>query len=109
MAFVQSYPPTEPTRAELDRTQGLLLVEFGASWCGICQAAQPAIAGALGEHAAARHLKVGDASGKPLGRSFRVKLWPTLIALRDGREVARLVRPTRQEDIAAMLASAARV
>jgi len=26
--------------------------------------------------------------------SFRVKLWPTLIFLRDGLEVDRLVRPT---------------
>ena len=30
---------------------------------------------------------------QPLGRSFRVKLWPTLVFLRDGEEVARLVRP----------------
>jgi thioredoxin 1 len=36
---------------------------------------------------------VEDGSGRPLGRSFGVKLWPTLIFLADGREVARLVRP----------------
>jgi thioredoxin 1 len=106
MAFIASYPSTEPTRAELEQTQGVLVVEFGASWCGICQAAQPDIAAALGEHSGIEHLKVGDGKGKPLGRSFRVKLWPTLIALRDGTEVARLVRPTSREAIAQMLASA---
>ena len=31
-----------------------------------------------------------DASGRPLGRSFKVKLWPTLVFLRDGREIERL-------------------
>jgi thioredoxin 1 len=40
-----------------------------------------------------RHFKIADASGKPLGRSFGVKLWPTLVFLKDGTEVARLVRP----------------
>jgi thioredoxin 1 len=107
MAFTSSYPSREPTRAEFDQTQGVLLVEFGASWCGICQAAQPAIAAALGEHAGVEHIKVGDGPGKPLGRSFRVKLWPTLIALRNGSEVARLVRPTSRQAISQMLASAA--
>ena len=40
-----------------------------------------------------RHITVADGKGKPLGRSFRVKLWPTLVFLRDGKESARLVRP----------------
>ena len=34
---------------------------------------------ALNEYPALRHLKVEDGPGRPLGRSFRVKLWPTLI------------------------------
>jgi thioredoxin 1 len=45
-------------------------------------------------HAEVRHLKIEDGPGRPLGRSFKVKLWPTLIFLRDGIEVARVVRPT---------------
>jgi len=36
---------------------------------------------------------VEDGPGRPLGRSYRVKLWPTLVFLQDGREVSRLVRP----------------
>jgi len=40
-----------------------------------------------------RHIKIADASGRRLGRSFGVKLWPTLVFLRDGKESARLVRP----------------
>jgi thioredoxin 1 len=41
-----------------------------------------------------RHIRVEDGRGRPLGRSFRVKLWPTLVFLKDGKEVARLVRPS---------------
>jgi thioredoxin 1 len=44
-----------------------------------------------------RHVKVEDGKGKPLGRSFRVKLWPTLIFLRDGRAVQQSVRPEAAE------------
>jgi len=74
-------------------------VEFGTPWCGYCRAAQPLIAGAFASHRHVHHLKVEDGSGLPLGRSFGVKLWPTLVFLRDGKEVTRLVRPTNLDQI----------
>jgi thioredoxin 1 len=87
------YAQAEPRRAEVDALAGPTLVEFGSPWCGYRRAAQPLIAEALAGHPGVRHLKVADASGKRLGRSFGVKLWPTLVFLSDGRELARLVRP----------------
>jgi len=77
----------EPTRESIDASQGPLLLEFGTSWCGHCRAAQPRIATALERHPGVRHLKIEDGSGRPLGRSFGVKLWPTLVFLRDGKAV----------------------
>ncbi len=83
----------EPSRASIDAGRGAVLLEFGTGWCGHCRAAQPAIAAALAAHPGVRHLRIEDGSGRPLGRSFGVKLWPTLVFLRDGVEQARLVRP----------------
>jgi thioredoxin 1 len=94
MAFNEQYADTEPGRADLAALSGPMLIEFGSPWCGHCQAAQPLLAETLGEHPRVRHFKIADGKGKPLGRSFGVKLWPTLVFLRDGNEVARLVRPT---------------
>jgi thioredoxin 1 len=96
--------PTEyqnpgPTREEIDATQGPVLLEFGTGWCGHCQAAAPAIATALAEFPAVTHIKVEDGPGRPLGRSFRVKLWPTAIFLKNGQEVARAVRPETADDL----------
>jgi thioredoxin 1 len=83
----------EPARDDVDALTGATVIEFGAAWCGVCRATQPAIAAALAQHPAVRHLRIEDGPGRPLGRSFGVKLWPTLVFLRDGRETARLVRP----------------
>lgn len=95
-----SYLTESPDRAAVDALPGPAVLEFGTGWCGYCTAARPLIDSALASHPGVRHLKVEDGPGRPLGRSFRVKLWPTLVFLNDGQEVARLVRPTGAEAIA---------
>ena len=87
------YSVDEPARVEVDALPGAAVVQFGSNTCGWCRAAQPVIAEAFAGHANVRHIKVEDGKGRPLGRSYRVKLWPTLIFLQDGQEVARVVRP----------------
>ena len=89
-----AYAEKEPSRAEIEGLPGAALLEFGTPWCGYCRVAQPLVAGGLASHPQVRHVKVEDGSGRPLGRHFGVKLWPTLVLLKDGKEVARLVRPS---------------
>ena len=90
-------PGEAPSRDEIDRTPGLLVLEFGTSWCGFCRAAAPRISSMLEPHPEVRHVKVEDGPGRPLGRSFRVKLWPNLVFLRDGVIVRQLARPDGAE------------
>ncbi len=99
-----SYVPETLSRAQVDALPGPTLLEFGANWCGHCQAAQAPIAAAMQGQSGLRHIRVEDGPGRPLGRSYRVKLWPTLILLRDGQEIERLVRPADAAAIAAALA-----
>lgn len=89
----RNYEENQPARSDIDALAVPLVIEFGTAWCGYCMAAQPLIERAMKDHPALRHLKIEDGPGRPLGRSFRVKLWPTLIFMADGQEVARLVRP----------------
>jgi thioredoxin 1 len=104
MAMNEAYAAAEPTRAEVNQLEGPMVVEFGAPWCGYCQAVQPLLAAAFSTHPEVPHIKVEDGKGRPLGRSFRVTLWPTLIFLKDGTEVARLVRPDDADAIREALA-----
>src|SRR5438128_7876343 len=94
----------ELAREDVDKTNGPLVLEFGAEWCGICAAAQADIQSALAEHPGVRHVKIEDGKGKRLGRTFGIKLWPTLVVLRDGREIARIVRPRSRSEIERALA-----
>lgn len=97
---MSAYTAAAPAREEIDALPGASVIEFGTDWCGHCAAAQPLIAAALAQHPGLRHLKIEDGKGRPLGRSFQVKLWPTLIFIKDGGEVARLVRPSSTQIIA---------
>jgi thioredoxin 1 len=95
----------DPSRADIDATEEPLVLEFGTSWCGHCAAAQALIGRALAEFPKVRHLKIEDGPGRRLGRTYGVKLWPTLVFLSGGKEVARLVRPAGAEEIVQALAS----
>lgn len=87
-------PDEAPTREELDRSRGLVLLEFGTPSCGFCRALAPRIAERLAQHPQLRHVKVEDGPGRPLGRSFKVRLWPNLVFLRDGQPLCQLARPS---------------
>ena len=98
------YAAAEPRRAEVEALPGATVLEFGSPWCGYCRRAQPYIAQAFVEHPGVRHIKVADASGRRLGRAFGVKLWPTLVFLRNGKEEGRVVRPGGPAEILEALA-----
>ena len=97
------YATAQPERSAIDATPGVVALEFGTDWCGHCRAAAPMIAAALKAAPGVRHLKVEDGSARPLERSFRVKLWPTLVVLKDGKEVARIVRPADVQEVSTAL------
>ncbi|NOT15562.1 MAG: thioredoxin family protein [Methylotenera sp.] len=90
-------------RADLDQLTGSAIIEFGASWCGYCQEAQSIITAALIQYPNVKHLKIEDGKGQQLGRTYSVKLWPTLVFLKDGVEIIRLVRPSDAKIITAAL------
>lgn len=104
--MVKPYSVAQPERAAIDAMDGVVALEFGADWCGHCQGAAPLFEAALEQFPGITHIKVEDGSGRKLGRSFRVKLWPTLVVVRGGQELARVVRPADAGEVRQALASA---
>lgn len=102
MSYQPHYTTREPLRSGVDGEPGLVVLEFGAPWCGHCHAAQPLLRDLLGEYPDAVHLKVEDGKGRPLGRSCGVTLWPTVIVMEQGKELARAVRPTTLDDLSSL-------
>ena len=99
-----AYSSTTLSRRELEALEGSTVLDFGTSWCGVCRATAPVVAQALAAHPGVRHLAIEDGPGRSLGRSYRIKLWPTLVILPGGHEVERLVRPRDVRSIVQALA-----
>lgn len=97
------YENPGPTRAELDDRPGAVVVEFGTDWCGWCRAADRPIDDAFADYPGIARIRIEDGKGRPTGRSFGVKLWPTLVFLANGREVARVVRPGDASEVSRAL------
>lgn len=104
--MTQDYLPETLTRDDADALAGVTVLDFGTGWCGHCQMARPLVDAAIrARDDALRHIRIEDGRGRPLGRSYRVKLWPTLVVLRDGQEVARVVRPQDRGEVEQALAA----
>ncbi len=101
--FNPEYAEDAPTFEQVSELVGDAIIEFGTPWCGHCQTASHAIKEVLKAYSDMPHIKIYDGKGKPLGRAFKVKLWPTLILLQDGKETARLVRPSHADEVRRLL------
>jgi len=105
MNYNPEYSEAAPTPVEVSEMSGDALLEFGAPWCQHCQGASPIVQEAINEFRGIPHIKVYDGRGKKLGRSFSVKQWPTLIALKNGLEIGRLVRPDSKDAVSELLSN----
>lgn len=88
-----------PSEEDIKTSDGPLILEFGTDWCGFCKASAPIIEEGLVTAGSTPRIKVEDGKGRRLGRAFKVKLWPTVIFLRDGVEICRLERPQTVEEV----------
>ena len=101
--FNTEYSEEAPSLDDINGLSGFALLEFGAPWCGHCQASRDAVKEGIDEQSDLLHIKVFDGKGKRLGRQFGVKLWPTLILLHDGKEVERIARFTSVDEVRQLL------
>ena len=108
MTPATNYAASDLQRETADSLQGLVVLQFGTNWCGYCQNAQGFIEPVLASRPDIARYLVEDGPGRALGRSYRVKQWPTLVLLRDGQEIGRVVRPQDAAPLQELVQSARR-
>lgn len=79
------------------------LVDFYADWCGPCKMLAPLIEELAGELTDVKVGKVNVDENQDLAAEFGVMSIPTVVALRDGKEVQRTVGFTSKAKLLSML------
>lgn len=75
---------------EMEVREGVSVVDFYADWCGPCKMIAP-IFEELSTELAANFIKINVDNSQDIAAKFQVASIPTLIILKDGKEVDRIV------------------
>jgi thioredoxin 1 len=85
---------------ELLTSTGLVLVDFGAPWCGLCRFIQPITERLSAEwEGAVKVLRVNVDDNFLLSRRYQVRSLPTLILFEKGQEVQRLEHFATRDEV----------
>jgi thioredoxin 1 len=83
---------------------GILAIDFTAAWCAPCKVMKPVLAALAAEYAGRARIVAIDVDCEPLvAQQYNVRSMPTLVILRDGREVGRIVGSRPRAFVAGVL------
>lgn len=75
----------------MDLTTGICALKFGAVWCKPCEALEPKLKKMEGEFPDVSFYSVNVDEHPSLAKEYQIRSVPTVILLKDGREITRIV------------------
>jgi thioredoxin 1 len=83
---------------------GVTLLDFTAAWCGPCKTMMPMLGALATEYAGRVRMVAIDVDAEQLAaQRYQVRSMPTMVVLRDGREVGRIVGSRPRAFVAGVL------
>lgn len=83
---------------EVEKAEGVVVVDFWASWCGPCKMLAPVIEGLSNELTNVKFTKVNVDDNPVASQKFRIASIPTVMVFKDGKVVDTMVgfRPKQE-------------
>lgn len=97
---------TSEFRSEVEEKQGVVVVDFFATWCGPCKMLAPVFE-ELGKEidSKAKFLKVDVDQSLEIAQQFSISTVPTMIIFKDGKAVDKMIGFIPKEQIKAKVES----
>lgn len=89
---------------EVLKTEGIVMVDFWAAWCGPCKMLSPIVDQIAEEHPEIKVCKVNIDEEPSLAIDYKVMSIPTLLVFKNGEKVNMSIGVQPKSDIEAMLA-----
>lgn len=98
--------PMAQFEAEVEKSAGVYVVDFWATWCGPCRTMKPIFEKVEKEMAGkAKFLKVDVDQNQELAQKYNIEAIPTLVLFKDGKPAATKVGAMREPDFKAWIES----
>ncbi len=94
---------SENFKKEVLESQEPVLVDFYADWCGPCKMLSPVVDEVAQENEDVKVVKINVDEAQDLAMEYKVMSIPTLVVIKNSREVARSVGVVDKSEIVEML------
>lgn len=89
--------------SEVLKSENVVLVDFYATWCGPCKTVAPILEEIAKEDRKIKIVKVDVDESEDISADYNVMYIPTLVIIKDGEEVDRIVGAAKKAEIQKMI------